>query len=128
MDTGVVYHKGLAASDRWKTFSFCEQMANCGMEVHRALDWKEKGNAERAERAFERSLELLDFTISAQWEAGASVPRMRELLRVRELWGGCFTEDKHFQQYGTTPAWFRRYFDFFALRAARERTEKRAEQ
>lgn len=30
-------HKDLAAS-RWKTMSFCEQMANIGSEVERALE------------------------------------------------------------------------------------------
>lgn len=124
MDTGVIYHKGLAASDRWTKLSFCEQMANCGMEVRRALDWREKGKEEHAERAFERSLELLDFTISTQWAAGARTPRLRELLRVRELWCGCFLEEGRYLQYGTTPEWFRRYFGFFAPRAARERQTK----
>ena len=124
MGTGIIRHKNLASSGRWAKFSFCEQMANCGMEVHRALDWQEKGNAEYADKAFERSLELLDFTISAQKDAGASVPRMRELLRIRELWCGCFLKDSWYSQYGTTPEWFRRYFDFFALRAAREKAER----
>jgi hypothetical protein len=40
-------HRGLAEG-RWAEFSFVEQMANVGSEV---------------ERAFERSLELLDLTL-----------------------------------------------------------------
>ena len=37
-------------------------MANVGSEVERALNWQAKGNKEYSRLAFERALELLDFT------------------------------------------------------------------
>jgi len=55
-------HKDLA-DGRWAELSFCEQMANIGSEVERALKWKEKGNLEYGEKAFFRALELFDLTI-----------------------------------------------------------------
>ncbi|MBU4293852.1 MAG: hypothetical protein KJ770_07365, partial [Actinobacteria bacterium] len=53
-------HKNL--EERWRNLSFFEQMANIGSEVERALSWQAKGNREYCLLAFERSLELLDFT------------------------------------------------------------------
>ena len=72
-------HKGLAGG-RWQELSFFEQMANIGSEVERAIKWKNKGNAEYGRKAFERALELLDFTIE-----GARKSRLRELARLREV-------------------------------------------
>lgn len=74
------YHKTLA-DGRWQTFSFFEQMANIGSEVHRALMWEEK-NKQYFDSAIDRALELLDFTMQdPRWRG----PKLKELARVREL-------------------------------------------
>ena len=65
--------------ERWIKLSFCEQMANIGSEVERAIRWRAKGNSEYSRLAFERLLELLDLTIEA-----AKKSRLRELTRLRE--------------------------------------------
>ena len=56
-------HKDLAAG-HWQELSFFEQMANVGSEVERTISWKNKGNLEYSQKAFERALELLDLTIA----------------------------------------------------------------
>ncbi len=67
---------------RWGKLSLCEQLGNVGSEVDRAISWRRKGETERSNNAFERSLELLDLTISdPRWTVGR---RLRELTRARE--------------------------------------------
>ena len=65
---------------RWHRLSFFEQMANVGSEVERAINWQKKGNDKYSYLAFERALELLDFTV----EEVKGTHRLRELLRLRE--------------------------------------------
>jgi len=72
-------HKNLAAG-HWYQQSFIEQMANIGSEVERALNWQTKHNATYCQRAFERSLELLNLTL----EDTKGYPRLKELCRLRE--------------------------------------------
>jgi len=102
-------HRDLAAG-RWFQFSLVEQMANTGSEVERALNWKQRGNAEYSRRAIERALELLDLTIADARHRG----RLRELTRVREVLVDYFYADNRF---GSTPARWRTYFNAFAVAA-----------
>lgn len=60
--------------------SFFEQMANIGSEVERTIKWKNKNNAEYSRMAFDRALELLDFTVADR----KNRMRLKEILRVRE--------------------------------------------
>ncbi len=92
--------------------SFFEQMANIGSEVERALKWREKNNLEYSRLAFERSLELLDFTI--QDEKNNS--KLRELLRLREFLADYFTFEN---EYGSTEKSWRNYFYAFNFAARR---------
>lgn len=69
------------ANGRWNTFSFVEQMANIGSEVHRTISWKKKQNKEFSDLAFFRALELLDLTIADS----KNRDRLKELTRAREL-------------------------------------------
>jgi hypothetical protein len=73
-------HKSLAAG-RWYTFSLCEQMANIGSEVERAISWGHKGNSDYRQRAFYRALELIGLTIGDP----KNRKRLKEILRVREM-------------------------------------------
>ena len=47
-------------TERWKSLSLFEQMANTGSEVGRTGKWVEKGNGQLAEGAFLRALDLMD--------------------------------------------------------------------
>jgi len=74
-------HKQLA-SGRWYELSFAEQMANIGSEIIRTISWLDKGNKDYSDRACNRALELLSFTISDP----ANIGRLKELTRLKECW------------------------------------------
>ena len=105
----TVQHRELAAG-RWYQFSLVEQLANTGSEVERALNWKQRGNAEYSTRAIERALELLDLTMADARHRG----RLRELTRVREVLVDYFYADNGF---GSSPTRWRTYFNAFAAAA-----------
>ncbi|MCD4694296.1 hypothetical protein K8R62_02985, partial [bacterium] len=82
------YHKNLS-NGKWNDFSFSEQMANVGSEISRALNWKNKSNLDYSKKAFERGLELLDFTISDLKNKN----KLKELSRLREVLADYFYFD-----------------------------------
>jgi hypothetical protein len=104
-------HKNLAAG-KWEEMSFLEQMANIGSEVERTITWKEKGNKEYSQKAFERSLELFDLTLNSDLKYS----RLKEVARARELWVDFVKYDNDFQS--TAEQW-RKYFYqlLFALKS-----------
>jgi len=97
-------------SGRWLELSFFEQMANVGSEVERAIKWKNKNNPEYSRMAFERCLELLDFTI----EDEKNKKRLKELLRLREVLADYFAFDNI---YGSTDQKWQNYFYGFNFAA-----------
>ena len=109
MDTGMIQHKDLAVSGRWASMRFCEQMANIGSEVSRAMRWKEKGREDRVAAAMDRCLELSDLTIALQRGR-----RRRELLRAREVLCDFFLGENEYQSTGEQ---IQRYYDAFAMAA-----------
>jgi len=105
-----VQHKNLAAGG-WQQLSFFEQMANIGSEVERTIKWKNKNNPEYSQMAFERALELLDFTI----EDKRNVNRLKELLRVREILADYLVFDNDY--HSTDKSWQNYFYAFnFAAR------------
>ncbi len=86
--------------------TFFEQMANIGSEVERAIKWKNKNNIEYSRMAFERALELLDFTVSDP----KNRKRLRELLRMREILADYFAFDN---EYKSTDKSWQNYFYAF---------------
>lgn len=72
-------HQNLAAGG-WAELSLVEQLANVGSEVERAIKWQEKGNPEYSDKAFFRSLELLNLSLASQ-KNGA---KLKELARLYE--------------------------------------------
>ena len=98
-------HKELA-SGRWKELSFAAQMANIGSEVHRALNWQNKGHEEYSRQAVYRALELLDLTL----DSAKTFPRLKESARVREAVVDYFFGSN---QFGSSEALWRKYFDAF---------------
>lgn len=101
----MTQHKELAAG-RWKKMPLCEQMANIGSEVERALNWRAKNNAVYSKNAFERALELADLTL----ETVSSFARLKEIARMREALVDYFTGQN---QFGSTEISWRKYFAHF---------------
>ncbi len=96
-------HKNLA-NGRWFELSFMEQMADLGAEVGRAINWKNKGNAEYGQLAFERALELLWLTIEDKKNRG---PKLKELCRLKEVLGDYFVGEN---QYKSSDELLGKYF------------------
>mgnify|MGYP000014656009 CR=1 FL=1 len=107
-----IQHKELAQG-RWQQMSFCEQMANIGSEVSRALNWRKKGRDDFSKRAVVRALELLDLTV----EPIKRYPKLKELLRVRECLVDYFYYDN---QYSSSEVLWRKYFDAFNYAARKD--------
>ena len=108
-----IQHKNLA-DGRWNELSFFEQMANVGSEVERTINWKKKGNLEYSRLAFERALELLDFSIADQ----KNRKRLREVSRVREAIVDHFFGKNEY--LSTDESWQKYFYAFnYAARAAR---------
>lgn len=102
-------HKNLALG-RWYELSFIEQMANIGSEVERSLSWRRKKNEFYSQKAFERSLELIDLTLSDN----KNVTRLKEIARLREAIVDFFCGEN---QYGSSEASWQKYFSGFTYAA-----------
>jgi len=103
-------HRDLAAG-RWRSLSFVEQLANVGSEVERALNWRQKRNADYSLLALDRALELLDLTIADPRHCR----RLRELTRLREILLDYFFGDN---QYASSDKSWRNYFYAFGYAAS----------
>ena len=101
----LTHHKDLTL-ERWKKLNLCEQLANVGSEVFRAIKWRGK-NPEYSRLALERALELLDLTLRANVDSG---PRLKELARVREALVDYFFFDN---EYGSSDKSWQDYFGSF---------------
>lgn len=95
-------HKTLAGG-RWSNLPFLEQVANIGSEVERTIAWKEKGNDEYSDKAFIRSIELFNMTLSGS----LTLPQLKEIARTREIWTDFI---KYGNQYKSTKSQWRKYF------------------
>ena len=104
-------HKELAAG-RWKDLSLLEQMANIGSEVERALNWREKKNADYAQKALERAIELIGLTL----DNAGSFARLKEIARMKEAIVDYFYGTNQFES--TESSW-RSYFSHFTYAARR---------
>ncbi len=109
----MTIHKSLA-SGRWFELSLVEQLANVGSDVERTISWRNKGNADYSQKAFERALELIDLTVADPKNKG----RLREVLRVREALVDYFVFDN---EYGSTDEQWQKYFYSFNYAAALRR-------
>ncbi len=110
-----IRHRDLAAG-RWYQLSLCEQLGNVGSEISRALKWRTQ-DPTIARRAFERALELVDLTMGDPRHL-RSVARLRELARTREVLVDFFAGTN---EYHSEAASLQRYFDAYAMAAARNR-------
>jgi hypothetical protein len=104
-------HKDLTP-ERWSKFSLFEQLANVGMDIERTIQWKNKGNKDYSEQAFERAMELLDLTIA---DSKNKKGTRKELVRVREALKDYFVFNN---DYCSTDEFWQNYFYNFAYAAA----------
>lgn len=108
-----VQHKNLAAG-QWSRMSLCEQMANIGSEVSRALNWRKKGKEDLSQKASSRALELLDLSLSS----ADSFPNLKELARLREAVVDYFYGTN---QFSSSEALWHRYFYHFNYACRKDR-------
>lgn len=104
------YQHNQLAAGRWAEMSFCEQMANVGSEVERALNWLDKNNLEYSQKAFFRALELLDLTI----ENPPKKTYLKELARIRESLSDFFMGENI---YNLDKNSIKKFFLYFGLSA-----------
>ncbi len=102
-----IFHKELVG--RWNRLSICEQMANIGAEVGRAINWRSR-NGEISKNAFYRALELIDFTVDDLKNKNS----LKEILYVREMLVDYFAGNN---VYHSTDAGWNKYFYYFNLAA-----------
>jgi hypothetical protein len=100
-------HKTL--SDKWSTLSLIEQLSNIGSEVSRIIIWKNK-DKKIAREAFDRALELFDFTLQDK----KNKQRLKEVCRAREFFTDWFLGKN---TYNFTDDYWQKYFLWFAYEA-----------
>lgn len=115
MNIENIIHKDLFLSGRWFKLSLMEQLANVGTDIERAIQWKNRGDMEESKRAFDRALELLDFTIADKKNRGAC---LKEMCRTREALIDHFV---YANEYGTSDECWQQYFYDFNYAAAVQR-------
>lgn len=111
----AIRHRELAEG-RWWTLTLAEQLGNIGSEVSRTLKWRSR-DPRLAQGALERALELIDLTLDDPRHR-SSVARLREICRTREVLLDYLVGPN---QYATNAEDLQRYFDAFAVAAARAR-------
>lgn len=75
----------------WITKSLIEQLANIGSEVHRAISWRERNNPKYSKLSFDRSIELIDFTLTSK----LTQLQKNEILKLKECWSGFYLSNKN---------------------------------
>jgi len=90
----------------WSSFSLCEQLANIGSEVGRAISWQTKGNEQYGKLAFYRSLDLIDLTLNVDKHPA----HLKELTRLRECLVDFFAGDNRY--LSTAESWKKYFYPF----------------
>ena len=105
----MIYHSE-QLRNRWIALTLCQQMANIGAEVGRAITWKKKNNTEMSTNALYRGLELIDYTIADKKNKSG----LSEIVRLREFLLDYFIGENTFNM---TEEFFQRYFLAFSIKA-----------
>jgi hypothetical protein len=116
-----IRHRELAEG-RWWRLTLAEQLGHVGSEISRAVRWTPR-DAERAQSALYRALELLDLTM-ADPRHRQTPARLREIARAREVVADFFAGPN---QYGSTGPSLQKYFDAYAVAARSARDNARDE-
>lgn len=107
----MIIHKGLLESGRWFKMSMVEQLANVACDIERTIRWRNAGDIKLSSDAFDRALELIDFTIADP----KNKHRLREVVRARELLVDHFMYDNI---YESTDEEWQKYFMWISWLAA----------
>ena len=99
-------HKNLT-KEHWFAFSLFEQLANVGMDVSRAIKWRNKGEMDLSKKAFYRALELLCLT---KEDPKNQNHRLKELCRLYEVLVDYFAGDN---VYGSSDELWEKYFSAY---------------
>lgn len=95
---------------RWFTLTLTEQLANVGSEADRTIRAAKAGDGQQQERAFLRTLELLDLTLAdPRWQG-----RRKEPCRLREVLCDAFMGGN---RHGTDFGWLSRHFLEYGIAA-----------
>ncbi|KKQ28169.1 MAG: hypothetical protein US42_C0001G0020 [Candidatus Magasanikbacteria bacterium GW2011_GWC2_37_14] len=109
-----MWHQNTA--ERWQNLSLAEQLGNVGSEFGRVTAWQTKNKNSEALLALERTLELLDLSITdSRWQNN----KRNELLRLREVICDNFLQSGH---YLASSSWLENYFLAFAIFARKNKT------
>ncbi len=89
--------------ERWRQMSLVEQLGNAGSEVDRALTLMTRGIESDAQRAVDRFIELMNFTLEdSRWRGS----RRREIGRGREEWCRVWYGERDQQELRALQAYF----------------------
>lgn len=84
-------HAGLTV-EKWRALTWDQRLLNIASELSRVKNALRDHEAQRANQAIERALELIDLTVG---EAGPKGPAfLREILRFREALVGFYIDPK----------------------------------
>jgi len=112
----MILHQGLTP-EHWFTFSLMEQLANVGTDIERTINWRNRGNKNASDAAFDRAIELLDLTI-ADPKHKKQGGRLKELCRIREALADYFLFNN---EYKSSDKLWQDYFYCFNYAAALQR-------
>jgi len=76
----------------WAERHIFDQLGNLGSEVGRVITSHRRHDSERYEAALGRALDLFDATVEGL--VGESSPRLKEVLRSREVFLGLFYDNR----------------------------------
>lgn len=96
--------------EKWESMPFFDQIANVGIDVGRAIQWREK-DSQKSDLSFDRALELLDMTIDDKKNQQHS----KELHRLREVLADYFCGNNI---YSSNPEQWNDYFYGFQYASA----------
>jgi hypothetical protein len=99
------YQPSSTAKNTWHKMNLCNQMANIGSEVIRAINWKIKKKDYSKMAAF-RAIELFNLTINDSKNA----KRLKEICRAKEVF---LDYIKGENEYGSTDKNWTDYFNTF---------------
>ena len=81
------------SEEKWHDYNLAQQFGNIGSEVLRAINREKIGDLVGRQLAIERSLELIDFTLSDK----KHINRLKEIVRLRELVASNYINNNYYQ-------------------------------
>ncbi len=105
--------------ENWFKISLVEQLANIGMEVLRAIKWKNKDD-KYFNKAIEKAIDLIDLTKNDP----KNRKRLKEICRLKEVLIDYFLGEN---KYKSTDELWEKYFEPFIHYSGKLREKRRME-